>query len=125
MMEYLKTTWEDLINLVSMSITLCKFQEGEYDEEWDEGTKQYTEYSINARVKYELTERDIELLGEDMFLDAIIVLRKKDLDTQSLIVNSKDRFKVNTVDYRITKFKPHIVGGQDVGFIIGVREVMQ
>ena len=124
-MENLKTTWEDLINLVSMSITLCKFQEGEYDEDWDEGTKQYTEYSINARVKYELTERDIELLGEDMFLDAIIILRKKDIDAQSLTVNSKDRFKVNTVDYRITKLKPHIVGGQDVGYIIGVREVMQ
>lgn len=125
MIEDLKTTWEDLINLVSMSITLRKFQEGEYDEDWDEGSKQYTDYSIQARVKYELTERDLELLGEDMFLDAIIVLRKKDLDTQSLTVNSKDRFKVNTVDYRITKLKPQIVGGQDVGYIIGVREVMQ
>ena len=124
-MEDLKTTWEDLMNLVSISITLRKFQEGAYDEDWDEGEKQYTEYTINARVKYELTERDITLLGEDMFLDAIIVIRKKDLDTQSLTIDSKDRFKVNTVDYRITKFKSHIVGGQDVGFIIGVREVMQ
>ncbi len=124
-MEDLKTTWEDLINLVSMTITLRKFQEGEYDEDWDEGEKEHTEYSIIARVKYELTERDLELLGEDMLLDAVIVIRKKDLDAQSLTVTSKDRFKINTVNYRITKLKPHIVGGQQVGYIMGVREVMQ
>ena len=123
-MEDLKTTWEDLINAVSMTITIKKFQEGSYNEDWDEGTKQYTDHTIQARVKYEITARDIELLGEDMFLDAIIVLRKKDLDAQTLTIDSEDRFTVNTVDYRITKFKPHIVGGQDVGFIIGVREVM-
>jgi hypothetical protein len=124
-MEDLKTTWEDLINLVSMAITLRKFQEGEYNEDWDEGEKAYTDYNINARIKYELTERDFTLLGEDMLLDAVVVIRKNDLDAQSLTVTSNDRFKINTVDYRITKLKPHIVGGQQVGFIMGVREVMQ
>lgn len=123
-MQDLKTTWEDLINLVSMTITIQKFQEGSYDEDWDEGTKQYTEHTIQARVKYEITERDIESLGEDLLLDAIIFIRNKDLNALGITLASQDRFKVNTVDYRITKLKPHIVAGQDVGFVIGVREVM-
>jgi len=123
-MQDLKLTWEDLINAVSLIITLKKFSEGTYNEDWDEGARNYTEYSIDARVKYELSEREIESLGENMQLDAIVFIRNKDLDAKGITLVPQDRFNINAVDYRITKMQSKIVAGQDVGFILGVREVM-
>lgn len=122
--QNLKDTWQDLVNAISTNITLMKFEEGSYNADWDEGTKQYTEHAIPARITYEPSERDLELLGEEMLLDAMIVLRKKDLENLSLDVVSQDHFKINSKEYRITKIKPRIVSGENVGYVIGLREIL-
>jgi len=121
-LEKLPDTWESLITLVSQTITLRKFSEGSYDEDWDEGAGQGTSYTIQARVKYDLTEREITELGENMLLDAVVVIRMTDLEAQSLDVASQDRFVIALKSFRITKFRSVVIAGVKVGYEIGVRE---
>jgi len=123
-MDKLKTTWQDLINLVSTSITLRKFAENSYDEDWDQGTAQYTVYTIDARIKYDLTERDLELLGEEMLLDAIVYIRDIDLSAQSLTIATQDQFQIDSKNYRITKIRPRIIASEQVGYEIGIKEIL-
>lgn len=125
MMEKLKDTWEDLVNLVKMTVILMKFAEDSYDETWDEGKGEFPEHSISARVKYDLSDRDIEQLGDNMLLDAVILIRKKDLDALNLDIATQDHFKIENKVYRITKLRPKIIAGQNVGYEIGIKEIIK
>ena len=122
-MNKLKQAWDDLTAFVSITITLQKFTEDSYDETWDEGKATFPEYGIAARVKYDLSERDIELLGENLLLDAVVTIRDVDLAALSTDVESQDRFVITAKTYCITKIMSRIVKGEKTGYVIGVKEV--
>jgi len=123
-MDKLKSSWEFLMGMITIDITFLKFTEGIYDENWDEGAATYPEYTLPSRVKFELTSRDIESLGENLLLDAIAIIRKKDLDALVLDLASQDRFRILDKLYRITKVRPIIIAGEHLGYEVGLREVM-
>jgi hypothetical protein len=120
-MERLRQTWETLMNIVATDIILKKFTESNYDESWDEGKATYYEYEIPARVRFNLAERDFTELGENLKLDAVIIIRKQDLDALNIEIAPQDRFLINTQTYRITKIKPVMVAGALLGYEIGVQ----
>jgi len=110
--------------LVATPISILKFTEGEYDEDWDEGGKSYVEITIPARVKYDLSAREIEQLGEAMQLDAVIIIQQKELDNLSLEIVANDHFKIEAKEFRITKFRPVVIAGEKLGYQIGIKEVL-
>lgn len=123
-MNKLKDSWQSLMSLVSTQIILLKFTEGDYNEDWDEGKKLYDEYPLPARIKYEMSQREFEELGEAMLLDAILIIRQKDLDEQTLDITSKDHFKISDKEYRITKFQLVVIASEKLGFKIGIKEIL-
>lgn len=110
--------------LVATDITLRKFAEDTYDEDWDQGTPKYTDHIISARIKYDLTERDFTELGDNLQLDAILAIRQIDLDALSFTIANQDRFVLDTKIYRITKFRYRLVAGEKVGYEIGIKEIL-
>lgn len=112
------------MNLVQTTVTLLSFTGGDYNEDWDEGDKAYDLYTLPVRIKYNMTEREIEQLGENLLLDAILVVRQTDLDELSLIIKNQDHFKIANIEYRITRIQPVMIASQPAGFKIGIRQLI-
>jgi hypothetical protein len=95
-------------------------------EGWEEGKDAFKDgIPLSALVSYELTERVLSIIGEDVRYSCVAELSIEQLAEKDITVNEKDAFEVDGKPYRVTRFRPtRHYGGSPAAMLVALEEGM-